>query len=204
MRMNPTMDVSTMPSPGALLGTSGTSQLIESINNTLGHTEWFNSAQNAFSQMHNAFVQNVIQPIRQATNAISSTAVAFLNPDYYRPLTTEEDLKAIPPVMWMPILMDEPVRELHRQGRIDGFGFDPGTIPKEDPYGRLINNGRIDDVLTPPPNDAQYHEMTYVWDTDDPALTSEELDAIEETRSFLRMLIDTKGIDPTSYPNSIM
>lgn len=203
MRMAPTAHLSTMPSPGALLGTTGTSDLIQSINDSIGNTEWFESARNAFSPMHNAFVQNVINPIRQATSALTSTVVSYLNPDTFRPLVQETDLQSIPPCMHIPILMMPAVHQLHTQGRIDGFGYDPDTMPYEDVYGRMLQNGHIENVLDTPPDNAAYHPISYTWTTDDPALDPEEVEAIRDTREFIEAYVERTGIDPTAYPNEI-
>lgn len=203
MRMAPTTHLSSMPSPGALLGTTGGSDLIQSINDSIGNTEWFESSRNAFAPMHNAFVQNVINPIRQATTALSSTVTSYLNPDVFRPIVQQNDLTSIPPCMHIPILMAPAVRHLHEQGRIDGFGYDPDTLPYEDVHGRMLDNGHIDNVLETPKENPDYHPMTWTWRDDDPHLDPEEIEAIRDTRSFIETYIEQTGIDPTAYPNNI-
>lgn len=204
MRMAPAAHLSSMPSPGALLGTSGGSELIQSINDSIGNTEWFESARNAFAPMHNAFLQNVVNPIRQTMTALSSTVTSYLNPDVFRPLVQENDLVSIPPCMHIPILMAPAVQHLHEQGRIDGFGYDPDTLPYEDVHGRLLQNGHIENALSEPPSDnPNYHPMVYIWDSNDPQLDDEEIEAIRDTREFIETYIRETGIDPTAYSNPI-
>lgn len=183
-------------SAGSLLGTSGTQALINSINDSLGSSSFFGSVHDAYRDIRNSFMENIVRPIQQATQVMQSAVNILLNPDIYRPLTNSEDLRAIPPCMFEPILMHPPVRSLLEQGRISGFGYDPRYLPQEDVYGRLINNGCVNGVLDHIEADGGV-DLYYEWRSDDPQLGFDEIEALEQTRRFIDELLATTNLDPT-------
>ena len=190
-----------MPSPGALLGTRGSQSVMEHINAGLQGSAFIGSIYDKFASTRNHFIENIVKPIRDASAAISNTITSMMNPDVIRPLTKVEDLSYIPPSMYLPIVMYEPVKALLQEGRISGFGFEYEHLPKEDVYGRLINNGTINDVLRAPKDEDGiiYSESLYV--STDPNLSDDELTSIEDTRSFLFRLLGETNVDPTDPDN---
>ena len=186
-------------SAGSLLGTSGTAALLSSINESLGGSSFFGSVQDTYRDIRNSFVENIIRPIQQATLTMQNVVNILMNPDTIRPLTNGEDLKAIPPCMYEPIIMFPPVRTLLEQGRISGFGYDPEHLPKEDTFGRIIGNGCVFDVLSNVQEDGNVY-LDYEWRSDDPVLSFEEMDSIQVTRDFISNLLATTNLDPTDYP----
>lgn len=186
-------------SAGSLLGTTGTSALLSSINDSLGGSSFFGSVHDGFRDIRNSFVENIVRPIQQAAVAMQSVVNILMNPDTIRPLVNGEDLRAIPPCMYEPIIMFPPVRLLLNQGRISGFGYDPEKLPEEDTWGRLINNGCVHDVLANVDADGDV-PVDYEWRSTDPNPSFEELDAVELTRSFIFKLLETTTLDPTDYP----
>lgn len=190
------------PSPGALLGTTGTNELVQQINNNLGmSSQFFGSVDDIFAKGRQAFVQNIVEPIRQVGHTIKGVTNKLLRNDVIMPLIQEDDFEYIPPTMHMPILMYEPVRQLHDQGRVHGFGYDPANMPTEDVYGRLIDNGVVD-LDTDMEEDGSI-TFCHEWDTDDPDLSFEELNYIEQTRMYLDEIIQQRKFDPTDYPNML-
>ncbi len=184
-------------SAGSLLGTAGSAAIISSINDTLGTgTSFFGSVFDKFQGMRNAFIENIIKPIQQATTTIGHVVNALMNPDIIRPLTSLEDLKAIPPIMQEAILFYKPVRSLLEQGRISGFGIDPSHMQEEDVWGRLINNGVVEDALEAADDDGKIY-LNYHFESTDPRPTFAELDAVEETRNFIAEMLNTTPWDPT-------
>lgn len=186
-------------SAGALLGTTGTSELVSSINSSLGGSNFLSGLSQTFHDIRNSFMENVIRPIQMGRQAISKRVNLLLNPDVIRPLIEEADFRSVPPSMFLPIVMYPPVRSLLEQGRISGFGFDPDNLPEEDVYGRLINNGTVDDVLGAADKDGQVW-FTWEWWSTDPDLSFDELGAIERTREAISQILANTLFDPTDYP----
>lgn len=194
--------LSSAPSPGALLGTTGTQELVQQINNNLGMaSNFFGSVDDIFAKGRQAFIQNIVEPIRQVGNTIKGVTNKLLKNDVIMPLIEENDYAYVPPAMHMPILLYEPMRNLHDQGRIYGFGYDPANMPTEDVYGRLINNGTVD--LAKDMESDGTITFIHEWDTDDPDLSHEELSYIEQTRRYLDEIIEQRKFDPTDYPNML-
>lgn len=198
MRLREAITVSDIPDPGALLGAPGSAALHQAINESLGSTTFFGSIQDIYSDVHNVYLNTMIAPLRQTVSMVSDAANVLFNPDVFRPLVTLDAFEAIPACMQLPIVMYEPVRKLLGQGRIGGFGFDPDWLPTEDVYGRLINNGHVEDVLAAPELEKGYAPLYYEWHSDDPDLDPDELDAIRETRRFIDYMLMHTACDPTN------
>lgn len=188
---------------GALLGTSGTAALLDSINESLGGSSFFGSAQDTFRDLRASFITSFIQPIKQAIRSVSNVITTLLRPDEFRPLTEPDHLKIIPPCMYEPIIMHPPVLALLKQGRISGFGFDPDYLSQEDVWGRLIENGVVRDVLAAVQineEGEQFVEVSHYWLSTDPETTDEQLDAVERTRALIDHVLSTTLYDPTDFP----
>ena len=189
--------VGDIPSPAALLGTRGSAQLLQTINDSLGNSTFFGSAQDIYRSASNAFIQNIVQPIREMGNLLRHASRTLLNPDEYRALETRDDFIYAPPCMQLPIVMYAPMRKLLEQGRISGYGYDVDNLPDEDVYGRLCNNGMVPDVLEAcGENDTC--ELLYEWHDSDPDLSIDELAAIARTREAIDHVLDQMTWDPTS------
>ncbi len=190
------MFVDRIPSVGALLGTSGTAAVVQSINQQLGSVR-FGELNTRFAEAHNAFHRQVVAPLRAAAEQVKSLATTLHNPDTFRPLVTEEDFKSIPPCMWIPIVQYAPVKSLLKQGRVWGFGLDPDYLDEEDTWGRLVDNGKSRDVAADMDKDG-YVTLTAVHWSDDPEHRGRDLSAIETTREAIDRLLEETNLDPTS------
>ena len=190
------MTLGALPSLGSLLGTTGNQQLVKNINESLGSAAFFGSARDMYASVNNAFIENIIVPIRQTVHQIQDTVKTFLNPDSIRPLVTQADFKHIPPCMQLPLLMHPQVRKLLEEGRIAGFGANPAWLPKEDAYGRLINNGAVDHVLSQIDKDGRV-EFVNVYESTDPIYSWDELDAIAASRRYMEIILRDTKLDPT-------
>ena len=93
----------------------------------------------------------------------------------------------------MAILMYEPVRMAFQEGRVEGFGYNPESLPEEDVYGRMIENFTCRDVAAASDEEG-YYPISATLYSDDPDLTDDELFAIRSTRRFIRDKI-LKGTD---------
>ena len=147
-------------------------------------------------------MQNVVAPIRQVTVKMAGTAAKLFRKDEYRALTTEDDLRWVPPCMHLPIVYFQPIRRMLEEERIEGFGIDPSTLADEDPYENLCKSGVVDDIHSSNFPDGEI-TIPHYEATDDPKLTWEEVDKLRATREFLAELLlneDTAHYDPTNYP----
>lgn len=187
-----------VPSLGSLLGTSGRKQIIDNLNINMGtNHEYFGSVHDIFAKGRQAFVQNVVDPIRRNAAKISQAVVKYTRPDVIMELTKEKDFEYIPPCMEMSILLYPPVYELFKQGRVEGFGYHPEQVSSNDYYGRLINNGTYNDDVTPLDDDGDF-TVTYEYHDSDPELSEAELNMIENTREAVKRIIDNTLLDPTN------
>jgi hypothetical protein len=184
-------------SPGALLGTTGSTDLVRSINDSLGcGSPLMAAARDIWQESTAYFVENVLRPIQRGREEVMQRVNVLMNPDVIRPLITNIDFTAIPPCMYEPIIMYAPLRHLLEEGRINGFGFDPAFLPSEDVYGRLIDNGTCDHE----PDENGKKWMTWTWRSTDPKVSEAELDYIEMTRMSITRLLETTKFDPTDMP----
>lgn len=187
-------------SPSDLLGSVGRRGLVDSINSALGSSGFFGGSHDMFASMRNVFQDHVIVPMVKASENARRLMDRLFSKNEYRPLTTEQDLAVVPDLMKMPILMYEPVLSLFKQGRINGFGFDVDCMPDEDVFGRLISNGRCDDIAAALDENGTF-ELSYQFFSDDPVISFDELDAIEDTRNFIDKFLKDSDLDPTDYPS---
>ena len=188
-------------SAGSLLGTSGTTALLNSINESLGGSSFFGTVRDTYRDIGNIFVENIVRPIQQATHTMSNMVNLLLNPDTFRIITDPDQLRAIPPCMQESIVTYAPIRKLLEQGRIGGFGYDPEYLPVEDVWGRLINNGTCPDVLQAYDKEEQCIHLNHRWTSLDPEHEISDIEAVEITRSFISRILKTTKLDPTDWPS---
>jgi len=187
-----------VPTAGSLFGTLAPMELLSQINMDLSNSGFFNSIDDRLSECRQAFITNVVEPVRTIGNTALNIIGSVLGGNRIIPITEEDMLRTIPTCMHMPILQYAPMKKLFDQGRIFGFGYD--FVPEEDPYGRLINNGTCEDVLASLDENDEI-TLTWEWRSDDPDLSFEEIDAIEETRNFIDRFLAESNMDPTDYGN---
>lgn len=188
-----------LPSISSLLGTTGGRSVTEMINNQFGNSSFFESAGNVFKKGKDLFVQNFVDPIREMASSLKDLTRTLNIPkeDVMIPLTSEKDFIDIPPCMYLPILLHEPVMDLFKQGRIFGFGYNYEFVKnQEDVYGRLVDNGRITDVASAIDENG-FAEFKYEYKSTDPDLSWDQLDIIEQTRNYVDELILKTKKDPT-------
>lgn len=184
-----------------MLGTTASDQLLAEINGSYGGNAFFAQARGLFAEVANAFQTNIVQPLRQAALSVMDQQIAFTAPNIVRPLTTFDDLLTTPEVMQLPLLLMPELRHLLEQGRIDGYGYLPENLPKEDAYGRLIGNGLIEDAGAMM-NETGKLTFIYEWWSDDPQLDPVQLDAIETSRRYITTLLAMSDVDPTDPRNT--
>lgn len=188
---------------GSVLGTNGSAELVSQINAASGAGSYFGSEQDPFKAGFQAFMSQVVQPITTSSMLFSGVAATVHKPDAIRPITSIEDLKeGIPSAMYGPILYHQPIREMAEQERIYGFGINPNTLEEKDIYNNALTSGYVE--LIPENIDKDgYATTTYSWSSDDPELTSEEIEAIRDTRAYIDEFYnseETRHMDFTDYP----
>ncbi len=192
------------PSLGGILGTSVSADLLSELNRSNFGAQFFGSAMDPFRQGFESFMTQVVTPIREAAQSLKKTADKMFMKDEIKPIITTDDLQHIPPSMHLPIVYYAPIRELLAERRIDGFGIDEKDLDVEDPYERLINNGRQEvnvDYLKKNDGIITFESR---FESNDPQLTEDQLGAIEQTRLFLDSFLggaETEHLDPTDYPS---
>lgn len=184
---------------GAAIGTSGSDALISEINREMGGS----SATSTMASMMDAgtakFIDNYITPIRKAVKLVKRNIKNFCIADKFIVVEKNEQLANIPVCMQEGILAYEPVKLLFDKGRVYGFGFE--SAPEEDVFGRLIQNGRAEDIN----DDVKAGTpivFTSTFKSTDPDVDFDEIDAMEATRKFLDKFLDETDFDPTDYPNT--
>ena len=192
-------DVPRIGTLGSLLGTTGTAATQAYIANQMGST-FLGTAADPHAHLHNEFVKTYIEPLRRTAELAFNTVASMVTHDTIRPLVTIEDFQNAPPAMYLPILYYEPVRQLHDLGRVQGYGFSPTHIEGEDVYGRLCNNGTVNDIAAAVQKNAI--TLSWTWDSEDPALDLDQVESIRDTRDEIDWLI-YGGIDPTDPQSKI-
>lgn len=194
---------SNMFSLGALLGTSGSQQLLQTINNKYGGGSFFGSMEDPFRSGYSAFMNTIVQPLRAVQKAVASTAKALFSKDKYRAIDSRKELeKGIPPCMQLGIIYYPPIRKMLESESIDGFGFKPEELREDDPYQPLLDNGYKEfssDTLKDGKLELNWYEYT-----DSPELEDDEIKALRKTREYIdRFIVDdeTQCFDFTSFPD---
>ena len=184
---------SQIPSLGTLIGSRVSSEVFNSINN-MGHSSFFGSD---FDHMGSEFFNRHVRTMDSLGLELTRTVNAVLNPDRFRVLSSIEDFRSIPLCMEMSIVMFEPVRKAIEEGRMEGFGYDPSTLPEEDIFGRLIDNFACNDVAKASDDEGWYPISATLY-TDDPVMDDDQLYAIRKTRDYIlgHILAETDR-DPT-------
>jgi len=142
------------------------------------------------------FVTNVVQPLRNIGMSLKRITGMLDYDEKYIPLTDADMLTKIPICMQDCIMQYAPVKKLFDQGRIFGFGYE--YVPEEDPYGRLIKNGTIDNVLEAIDKDGMV-EFEWEFCSLDPDLSYEEIDSIEQSRKYIDWVLENTDIDFTDH-----
>lgn len=193
------IDVEGIVSSGALLGTSGTKDILDGISESFGmNTDYFGSVDDVFSARRESFISTHIDPILQQSVFVEGVIEKIEQPDEFVPITNENDLLHIPPCMHVAILCDPVVKDLLEDERIDGFGIEAKDLPKNDPYNNLLS-GYVEDI-TEAWDENGTVEYVCTFDEMDPELSDDEIDHLRDTREYIREVIEKTYKDPTKYP----
>lgn len=189
---------------GAILGTSGSSELISNINQRCGSGSFFGSMEDPFRTGYQAFMTKIVEPIRHVQQTLFSTAKSLFHKDVYRPIDSRKELeKGIPPCMQLGIVYYAPIRRMLEEESIDGFGIDIKTLREDDPFEPVLNSDYVElhsDVLRGKGDFDMFH---YEY-SDSPELSDDEISALRKTREYIDRFIvedETQCFDFTSFPD---
>lgn len=164
----------------------------EYINQNNGYNA---SAYNSYFQMNTLFNDMYAVDRANNDNYRANFAPILFQQDFGEGRLEEwydyTDMTNISPVNHLNIMTYAPIRTLMEQGRIEGFGYDPESIP-EDMIGLKLNNGKsyIED-------DGSYHKQIYRY-SDMPRYSEEELRIFEHQRRMLDLCLQDTNFDPTN------
>ena len=193
-----------MPSIGAMIGNVHSPEVLERLNMASGGGVIFGQPGDPYAERYSALRSLLMDNLNIADQIVTKARELVNEPERMIPITSIDAVRDIPPCMKLPIVTYEPIRQLLEAGRINGFGIDPRFLPDEDIYGRLINNGKV--LIDKNTKDV---EFAWHWKSDDPVLTDNDIEAIEQTRGWIdnwlynEMKPGGSYIDPTDPENQI-
>ena len=187
----------------SFLGSDGNSTITNMINKYCeekggGTVFAMNSSQNVIDHL-NIFYERVLEPEKKANLQVQQS-LSMMRLDAIRYITSVAELESgIPVSMHEAILTFPPVRELLNNGMISGWGIKPWDLHPEDRWGRLCNNGRVEELENYNVGDAVRFISEYYGD--DPIVSYDELRAVRYTREWIGEFLEKTNYDITSYPN---
>lgn len=192
-----------MCSMGALFGgTQGTSMLMQSLSENDPKLAFYNNENSPLNARYKDFM-GIVSKLNESERIISNVTNKMVNSDYIRPIVSMADLEAgIPPSMHLPIVYYQPVRVMLEDGLVDGFGIDPKSLAPNDIYESVLQSGYVDNITSESLDEDDCVELVYKYNTDDPELTDDEVDAIRETREYIDKFMTDKAtshLDFTDY-----
>ena len=197
-------EASMTPPSGALLGTSGSQQILNQINSQWANAGViFGQTSDPRTNRYAAFMNTIVEPANIAAKMIENISHIIFNPNHIHAVTSIEDLDTVPPALQIPLLTCPEIRNYFDKGQLYGWGIDPASLPSEDIAGRLINNGTAFINHPNPEMNSQVWEWT--WKSDDPKYTEDYLDAIRDSRQWFakyineQMQAEAEHLDPTNH-----
>lgn len=192
---------SSSPPMGALLGTTGSAKLLESINQQYPNAGViFSQASDPRSDRYAAFMRTVVDPIKEASKQLAQIKTIVFDPNRIYAIDSVEQLDSIPPALMIPILTEPTIRQLHQQGKLYGWGIDPASVPEEDVDGRMIDNNYC--YFNHPDESLNKDVWSFEWCSTDPERSEEDLEIIQASRNFIREFaleqLETDRQDPTN------
>jgi hypothetical protein len=194
MIVRPLTVVSSLPDASMLLGSNnrGNTEILDRINSRWSNSGViFGSSNDPFKDRFLDFKRAFVNVARDTADLLNKTASFILDRDEIISINSYDDLAFVPACMQVPILTYEPIRKLFDKDLIYGWGLDKSILPKEDEYGRMINNGYIgpDPITGITPDEYEWH-----WKSTDPEYSIDELMDLAKAREF----VDTFILSQTS------
>lgn len=202
MEVGQLVTLSSLPKCGALLGTSGGQEIFDALNaRNSGSGIMFGSENDPFADQYNQFTTQFVDVARTTLYELEEASAVVSAPTTYVELSTEEDLRTVPPSMYAPLLTYKPIRDMFQSDQIAGWGVDKDLVPDNDPYENSLKWGLIESDMH-----GDWPEyVTWSWDSEDLDIPYEHRDKVLHSRRYLAMFIadqlrgDLK--DPTDIDN---
>lgn len=187
------MHVGDIPNIFSIMSTDNMRRLSDNIikNTEMQISSMFNHGYD-HAQERAGFLSQLRKRDDITTKLIETTLNRIFIPDAIISITTKEQLlQGVPKRMEEIILTDPNIRQSFFDGELYGFGLEPETVPTRDPWKHLLYNGATG---------TQSGKGIMIRTSDDPIHTIEDLQAIDDTRRFIKSVFD-EGYDPTDFPN---
>lgn len=201
------MDMSSAPD-SMFVGNYAPSHVLEQINRDMGAERiHFGSVGERFNSLFNTFDNLFVKTLNTAKIMIDQTKKVIQGTVTMIPILTEDDLYIVPENMHIPLLAYEPLRKLHVEEKIDGWGVSPDWVPNDDPWKPVLEFGYIE---TDPITGDLPEEVFWQWSTHDPELSDSEVEALRESRRYFETMIaqelgkDGQMRDPTGWCDGLL
>lgn len=162
-----------------------------------GPSTYFGSAGDRYAGVFENTMRQHTYRLSRAANQLRDARAMFTDENIIRPCTTLKQLRKLPPVMYEPILSLPSLYRYFRRHRVQGWGnITPEEIePKVKMWRRLIDfNGHLN---MDPADKTKEQKFHYVYTTDDPYLTAQQIYDIRRTRQFVESVLAGSELDPT-------
>lgn len=199
------IDLPTCVPLGVYTGQSGQQAVLDRLNAT-----WQNSGsgvifgQDCWGDRYKAFTDLITNRDKEVIKAVERTIEVTFRPDKIQEIFSLEDLKEVPPCMFIPILTMPNMRSLFEEGKLDGWGIKSQDLPDEDIAGRLLNNGTF---CTGDEGYTRDSLVSFTIQTGDPDYTFDELSILRSSREWISEELerqlgeDGDNMDLTDIPN---
>jgi hypothetical protein len=169
---------------GALLGTTGSNELIAKINRQSGNGTYFGSQLDPLRTGFQMFMTKIIEPARATSIKLFDAARQLVNHDVYKKIDSLAKLKeGMPPCMRLGVIYYPPIRRMLEEERITGYGINPLCLQDGDPYGAVLQSGVVDVHSKLVGKDGSF-EVEWNYSSIDPEMTIEEMECLQATRDY--------------------
>lgn len=174
--------------------------LMDKLNTMFGDNSYFGSDYDRYNGVFRNSMGFFSSRLESAERdlRLSISAVSDLNA--YRPCNTEEALRNIPPCMIDPITFGTNVFDLQCQHKVQGWVdySDDEIRDKRKRWKRLLNQNGVNRYDPDVSKRDKPSKFRIIHDSEDPRLTFQDIDDINETREYVEWVLKNTDMDPTS------
>lgn len=169
----------------------------ESFRERFGGNSFFGSSDDKYAEVFGRTMRRHTYSLSRTARQLQDVLYTISDEDIIRPCTTLRQLRRLPPCMYEAVLSLPSLYYYFRRHRVQGWGeLTPEDIePKVKQYRRLIDfNGRLCGDPTDKTKEQKFH---YVYTSDDPCMTAQQIYDIRRTREFVEAVLAGSELDPT-------
>ncbi len=205
MEVSPMITLSSLPTCGALLGTTGNRDILDMMNERdAGSGIVFGSDNDPYADEFRQFNTQFVDAARRTMFELEEASAVVSAPTEYIEIKSEDDFANVTPSMYLPLLTHAPIRKLFKEHKIAGWGVDEKLVPDNDPYKNPLHWGLVESL----PEGGFPEYVDWTWCSEDAHIEWEHLDKVRESRRFLADYVaeQLKGDlnDPTDFDNGGM